>query len=302
MDLSIFPQTGLLVFSLFVCLVAGLLKNYYSKSVISTRSSELYLYSAATAGMSAVLIFAFSGFRLEWSVYTVLMSVLFGFVTMLQNVAITKALVIGPYSYTCVLGSAGTMISALSGYFFFGEVLTAVKIAGMAFMLVCFALSVKKDEDGKKGNLIWFLLALTGAVTTGVIGLLQKIHQNSPHKNELLAFLVIAFVFSYIFSQIFFLFAKRGEKKAGEMPEQKKTPGFVFMLLAVSALCIALNNIINLFLSGVMEAAVFFPVVNGVGLILSILFCMLLFREKLQPLQWVGVVCGVISTLLLCMP
>ncbi|MBR4748357.1 MAG: hypothetical protein IK083_02130 [Abditibacteriota bacterium] len=302
MDLNAFPQTGLLIFSLIVCLVVGLLKNYYSKSVISTRSSELYLYSAATAGLSAVFIFAFSGFRLEWSAYTILMSVVFGFVTMIQNVSVTRALVIGPFSYTTVLTSAGTMISALSGYFFFGETLTTVKIIGMAFMLVCFALSVKKDEDGKKGNLVWFLLALTGAVTTGLIGVLQKIHQNSPHKHELLAFLVVAFVFSWVFSQIFFLVSKSGEVKAGLMPAARKTKGFVFGLFAVSALCIALNNIINLFLSGVMEAAVFFPVVNGVGLILAIIFCMILFREKLQPLQWVGIVCGVISTLMLCMP
>ncbi len=302
MDLNAFPQTGLLIFSLLVCLVVGLLKNYYSKSVITTRSSELYLYSAATAGLTAVFIFAFSGFRLEWSAYTIIMSVVFGFVTMIQNVSVTRALVIGPFSYTSVLTSAGTMISALSGYFFFGETLTSVKIIGMAFMLVCFALSVKKDEDGKKGNLIWFLLALTGAVTTGLIGVLQKIHQNSPHRHELLAFLVVAFVFSWVFSQIFFAVSKAGEVKAGLMPVARKSKGFVVMLFAVSALCIALNNIINLFLSGVMEAAVFFPVVNGVGLILAIIFCMILFREKLQPLQWVGIVCGVIATLLLCMP
>lgn len=301
MNLSIFPQTGLLIFTLIVCLVVGLLRNYYSKSVVSTRSSQLYLYSASTAGLSAVLIALMSGFHLSCSSYTILLAVGFGFITMLQNVTVTKALTIGPFSYTTVLCSAGTMISALSGYFFFNEELTALKIIGMALMLVCFALSVKKDENEKKATILWFILALIGAITTGLIGLLQKVHQSSPHAGELMPFLIISFLFTCAFSSAFFAFAKKSENKAGEVPEAKKTVGFVFMLFFVSALCIALNNVINLYLSGVMESAIFFPIVNGGGLILAVVFCMIIFKEKLQPLQWVGVICGIVSTLMLCM-
>ena len=48
---------------------------------------------------------------------------------------------------------------------------------------------------------------------------------------------------------------------------------YSFMLggmIAAIGVCIAFNNVINLFLVGVMPSAVFFPVVNVGGLLLSI--------------------------------
>lgn len=301
MNLGIFPPMGLLLFSLIVLLALGLLRNYYGNSVISTDSSEYYLFSAATAGLTALLTAGMSGFQLRCSAYTVLTAAGFGFVTMLLNVSVIKAMAIGPFSYTTVINSSGCMLSALSGFFFFDEKLSALKIAGMALMLICFVLSVKRDENEKRGGLLWLVIALISAAARGAIGLIQKLHQSSSHAGELMPFLIIAFLFACVFSYCFFVHAKMKEKAAGQLPEHKKPALFVFMLFFVSALCISLVNIIHLYLAGVMEAAVLFPIINGGGLILAVVFGMLVLRDNLKLFQLVGIICGIAATLLLCL-
>ena len=58
----------------------------------------------------------------------------------------------------------------------------------------------------------------------------------------------------------------------------------------------------NIYLSGVLDSAMFFPTVNGVGLILSTVSALVIFKEKIQPLKWVGIVVGLVSVVLLCNP
>ena len=73
---------------------------------------------------------------------------------------------------------------------------------------------------------------------------------------------------------------------------------YSFMLggmIAAIGVCIAFNNVINLFLVGVMPSAVFFPVVNVGGLLLSILASLALFREKLSKKQWLGLAAGILA-------
>ena len=79
----------------------------------------------------------------------------------------------------------------------------------------------------------------------------------------------------------------------------------VWLLLGImiaSGACVAVNNKFNLYLSGVMDSAVFFPIVNGGGLVLTTLAAVLLFKEKLSTKQWIGVVLGIASVVFLCNP
>ena len=74
------------------------------------------------------------------------------------------------------------------------------------------------------------------------------------------------------------------------------------LLMLITGICVAANNKINLYLSGVMDSAVFFPTVNGGGLILATLTALVLFREKPTKKQWLGIAFGTVSVVLLCNP
>ena len=73
-------------------------------------------------------------------------------------------------------------------------------------------------------------------------------------------------------------------------------------IMVAGGVCVAVNNKLNLYLSGVMDSAVFFPIVNGGGLVLATLAAVLLFREKLSKKQWIGVAFGIASVVFLCNP
>ena len=99
------------------------------------------------------------------------------------------------------------------------------------------------------------------------------------------------------------IFAVILNKKANA--EKNQNPKRIWPMLGlmlVSGACIAINNKFNLYLSGVMDSAVFFPIVNGGGLVLTTLAAVLLFKEKLSRKQWVGIVLGILSVVFLCNP
>ena len=113
----------------------------------------------------------------------------------------SAALSVGPLSYTSVIISMSTVITALSGVLFFGENLRITQVFGIILMLACLVLSVKKeDEEQKKKTIRWFVLCLIACTCSGGIGIMQKVHQNSAYRGELTMFLIIAFVCSFVFS------------------------------------------------------------------------------------------------------
>lgn len=382
--LKILPVPLLLAVTMASNLAASVTKKQYGNLGCGGKDNA-YIYSAVTSAVCAVLMVLFSGFRIQMSWYTAGLGLLFGICTMLTTVLLTMAMTIGPMSYSMVINSASTVITALSGFLFWDEKLGALKIVGLVLMAGCFVFSVKKDKSGKRASIAWFLLSLFSAVACAGVGLLQKIHQSSAHSDELMGFLIIAFVFSFVVSTVPYLWHRRGallppgkakraavvvglpagenalptentqnggarnadgaaaraaqtadgkaaqtaalqsavqtcvqeepdgaqgaqtaaENAASAQTGAKRRfrwgKGAVIAMLIVSGVAIALNNIINLYLAGVMDSAVFFPLVNGGGLVLGIVAGLAVFREKLTVMQWIGIACGVAATLMLCL-
>ena len=79
-------------------------------------------------------------------------------------------------------------------------------------------------------------------------------------------------------------FAGRGGHGSGAV-SSAMTPMWL-VWLAVGGVLQAVNHKLNLYLSGVMDSAVFFPIVNGGGLVLTTLLAVPLFRERLAGRQW----------------
>lgn len=135
---------------------------------------------------------------------------------------------------------------------------------------------------------------------------MQKVHQSSGYRGELNAFLIIAFVASAVLCALFAYLLKRRESRLADAKEKgnkrKMQAWFLLGIMIASGVSVAVNNKFNLYLSGVMDSAVFFPIVNGGGLVLATLAAVLLFKEKLSKKQWVGVVFGIASVVFLCNP
>ena len=293
------PVLILFVITMAANLTGNMVRNYYSKSVSSTMAGY-HLFNAATSLVCGVTLILLSGGNFSLSPFTLALAILFGAVTATQQVATSAALNIGPCSYTSVIISMSTVITALSGALFFGESLRVNQLIGIAMMLGCLALSVKKDDEEKKRTVRWYGCCLVGCICSAGVGLMQKIHQGSDFRGELTMFLIIAFVCSFVFSSVSLMLEKK--KSGGNAALFDRQAGMMLLLALFIAggVGVALNNQINLYLSGVVDSAVFFPIVNGGGLILITVASVILFRERLTGKQWIGLALGIAATLLLC--
>ncbi len=283
--------------------LAGSLTGSVVKKTLSDRyrngNFERFLFSAVTSAVAAAGLAVYSG-SLRASGFTILLGAVFGLTTAIQSVFNMRAIETGPYSYTTVLGSLSMIIPALSGAVLWDEKISAVQIVGIVLMAACFVLSANFKGDEKKATLRWLLYCLVSFFTTGAIGVMQKWHQNTGFKDELDAFLVIAFAVSFVFSIVTALVCR---KRDGAGAEGKKlTAPVPLALMAVAGAGIALCNKLNLYLSGAMDSAVFFPVFNGSILMLVTLVAVVFFKERLTGKQWIGMAVGACAVILLCDP
>ena len=296
--------TVTLILSLAAALIGSIAKKYYTDKAPAGLSGA-FVFNAVSSLIAAVILLCWGGFG-TLSVFTIVLGVAFGAVTALQGITNISALQVGPMSYTSVIISFSTLISAFSGVMFFGESLGWAQIAGIVLMLASFVLATKSDGDEKKANFRWLFICFIAFIATGGIGVMQKVHQSSAYKDELNAFLIVAFISSAVICAIFATLIKRRESRVVEENERgKNSKKQVWLMLAImiaSGVCVAVNNKFNLYLSGVMNSAVFFPIVNGGGLVLTTLAALMLFKEKLSIKQWIGVVLGIASVVFLCNP
>jgi drug/metabolite transporter (DMT)-like permease len=297
-DMSV---TVTLILSLAAALGGSIAKKYYTDKAPADLSGG-FVFNSVGCLTAALILLCWGGFG-SASAFTVVLGVAFGAITAIQGITNIAALQVGPMSYTSVIISFSTLISALSGVMFFDEELGWAQIVGIALMLVSFLLATKSDGEEKKANLKWLSLCLIAFAATGGIGVMQKVHQSSEHQNELNAFLIIAFLSSAILCAIFAVLLKRkGSRDAATRSKNQNQALILIAIMIAGGACIAVNNKFNLYLSGVMDSAVFFPIVNGGGLVLTTLSAVLLFKERLSKKQWIGVVFGIASVVFLCDP
>lgn len=290
----------LLISSLGAGLVGSVLRKYFCQKN-NLGISGGYLFNSICSFVAAMVLMLWGGID-SISLYTILMGTLFGLLTALQGITNLLALQTGPLSYTSVIISFSTVISALSGVMFFGESMDVAHIVGIILMLISFIFAADKNSDDKKATVKWMIFCLIAFWATGFIGVMQKIHQNSNYKDQLNLFLVVAFGVSALSCAIIAVFTSKKSKMANNSRLNKKLWLPMVVIMIISGICVAVNNKFNLYLSGVMESAVFFPIVNGGGLILTIVSALLIFRERLSKKQWIGLIFGILSVVFLCNP
>lgn len=284
--------TVLLAVSLLSTLVYTCSLNSYSKGYAAAPASFQF-YNLCASLVSALVLLATGGWTGGTSPYTLLLGTVFGTVTALSAVFNLKALHIGPMSYTTVLVTSSMLVPTLAGRIGWGEQVSFLQYTGIVLMLISIALSTDKHKGNNTVSARWLAYCMAAFAMTGMIGVLQKIHQTSPYRDEAGAFLVVAFLVSALFSAVPCL---RGRKELSQSHIFSSRP--ILLLLAGGLGTVGANKL-NLYLSGVMESAVFFPIVNGGSLLLAVLAALLLYREKLPGRKWAGLAVGIAGIFLL---
>ena len=287
------PSYLLLVLSMSATLLGSCLRNRFGKSD-GKSSANISAFSLLT------LLFVFFELLIlaesyTCSPFTAALGTLFGVLTLAGTIAGTQMLACGPMGLSTVIVTSNMIVPALSGAVIWHEQISPLQGVGIVLMLVMLPLAVKGDRS-RAVSVPWLIHCAVGFLAGGVIGILQKIHQSSPFRQESDAFLLIAFAVSVLGNAVLFLIdRKRGQRVTCSFSPRRQN----FWLAAAVSVGVTLPNKINLYLSGAMDSAVFFPIVNGGGLLLSLLAAVLIFRERPTKRQWLGMAIGILAVLLL---
>ena len=292
------PIPLLIVLSVITGALISVLRGKYARSY---PMSGVYLwrfnfYQNIFCFSAVLLIYLFSGTEFAFSTFSVLLGVLLALANILSLEGILKAQACGSFAYTNVIVALSAIIPSMSGPVLFGEKVTFSQFVGIALMVICILLSPGKDEGEKRAvSLKWLFFCAVAFVFSGTVGVVQKIHQNNAaHKAEMPALLLTCFFVSFALSGIR-LITERGRMKKPGKSLNKLTPA-VLLFPAVTGLCFAFPHTINLFLSGRLASVVFFPTINLCPMMLTMLYAVFGFRERLTAKQWAGITVGVLST------
>ena len=291
------PIPLLIAISVVTLWIRSLMNGHYSKNISkgSTYLTWVFTFFQNVFCVCTITgLFLISGGLRTFSSTTIILGVIMAIVNVVNQYFMLEAFKIGPFSYTIVITSLSAMIPALSGLFF-GETITTVQIIGMIFVIVCILLSPdkSKDADANKANVKWLIFTLFAAVTSGATGIIQKIHQSSPATmTEMPALLIVCFGLSTVFSFIFCIIKR--EKNTTNI----KFNHNLWTIPALSGIFFAFPHTLNLFLSGVLDAIIFFPTINLIPMIMSMVMGMILFKEKLSKKRWCGIIIGIIAVIL----
>lgn len=292
------PIPLLIILSVIASALIGILRGKYAKSY---PMSGVYLwsfnfYQNIFCFLSILLIYLFSGTEFSFSVFSVLLGAALAVANILSLEGLLQAQACGSFAYTSVIVALSAIIPSMSGPVLFGEKVTVSQFAGIGLMIICIILSPGNDGGERRAvNLKWLLFCTVAFVFSGAVGVVQKIHQNNAaHKAEMPALLLTCFFVSFALSGIRLITERGRTKKSGERLN-KLTPAVV-LFPAVSGLCFAFPHTINLFLSGRLASVVFFPTINLCPMMLTMLYAVFGFKERLTAKQWAGIAVGILST------
>lgn len=282
----------LLVTSVAATAVNNSLRNKFSKNALKSNADFFLFNSIVSAAALAVLLILGRGFD-SASAFTVLLGILFGVIIAVEMIVALKALSIGPMSYTSLISLCGMLIPTFSGALFWDETIKPAQYVGIALLLVSFALGVNPKKD-RQMSVKWILLCALLFCLSGSMGVIQKVHQTSRYSGELSECLITAFA-----TTLLILLVAGGISVSSSKRTAVRLRSGLGACAAVCGVCTALIHNINIYLSGVMDSAFFFPVINGACIMVTILASVVLFKEKLSRLQVVSLILGVAAILLI---
>ena len=278
----------LLTASVAVNVTGNSINNRFAKRDGETTADKFaYNLLASAAALAVVAIF---GGSLRLSLTTFLLGMLFGVCNGCSFICRTFALAEGPMSLTLLIGSCGMLIPTVAGTIFWQEPISPLQIFGIALMLYALSLIMNVGTKPREGRLSfrWILFSAGSFLCTGFISVMQKVQQSSAYPDERGGFLLTSFAVALAINGLMLLASGR---KAAKHPSRQSAGGLL------TGCCTGANHILNLYLSGVIPAVIFFPLVNGGGILLSALVGRLLFGEICSKRQYLGFVLGLAAIL-----
>lgn len=281
---------------LIISVACGVAKNLISKSGNDKFSwPDGMLFSNIITALLAIVIFMSgkTNFSSMMSPGIIVQAFVLGACTMLSQMLHIIAVKNGSVSVCSLIYSCGFVIPTIFGIAAFGDYVSVTAIIGIIMLMAGIYAVSMPDSCGSNGKK-WLIPAFLAMLSSGMVGIIQKLYRHIYPECGLNEFLVLSFGFMLVMSLVLKLALRKPCEK-----EKVEKNGKYWMSMMILAVSVVAANKLNLYLSGVMSSSIFYPCVNGGCIVATALSSRVLFREKLTLLQWVGIVGSVIAIILI---
>lgn len=272
--------------------VAGMFyqKNTAGKKNVSTLFNCMIAASnAACWGVLYLFDFTFHPYVLSYSaVYGICLALFF--------TGLTGGIKHGSASITSFFKQVAFVLVSVWGFFFWKAPVTPVVIAGIVLiviaLLLCLLEPKPKNGEKKKTSLIWVLFLLLLLVSNAACSIIQRTQQiefYQRHGSQLMFFAALVALIAT------FLLSLKDDKT-----EWKETVEENWHIGLASGVCCSIANVfVILLVKTDLSTSLIYPVLAIGGVAISTLASIFLFKERLRPLQWIGLGIGAVAVFLL---
>ena len=291
--------------------------QFIFNKLFESRSNGTYnagMWSCLATSLCMLLyLLPAGGFKIAVSASALTCSILYTVSSLLCSGMTVLALHRGKLAVvTTYMLLGGLVIPFLWGIIAYNEPLTATKIIGVIILMLSMASSVildmcagKKAEKQSGSGLLFHFYCFILFLTNGFVCIATTQSQKAADAVSSDEFLLlcqteIAAAAAVILLIIGLLKMKNGDKRGiasafcGIAKDgAPMTVKLFFVLLgscALYAVCNGLGNIFSLNCAKTMDASIQFPVISAVVIVLGALFGWLIYREKIESRDWVGLI------------
>lgn len=274
-------------------IVLSVVRNLLSKGISNIRfgTRQFFLTQSCIfiCGGLSLIIITNCEFRLP-APLILFYALAYGLLLLSAQYCYTLALKDGNIGICSTVYSLGFIFPTMSGSLFWDERLTALNIMGIILVLPVIIVSgMSSSQNGQNRSNKYIIPLLIAMLSSGGLGIIQKLQQNSPFPDQKNYFVISAFALAGIVSFVISLFAKRDAKK----------PGKNLIFGAGIGTSFAICNLLNTILAGRLDSAVFFPVLNIGVILFSIVSGIIFYKEKTTKKDLIVLITGIVSILLI---
>ena len=282
----------LIALSLLSTTARASVSNVLAKHFVQA-GEDARLFNTIAGLAASALLFIVSASREPDGTGMLPLALVFGLVYFAAFTSYSKAMSLGPMSYTSLATSLGMVLPVIAGPLVWGESIRPLQLFALLVMMAGIALPcITKGGEGVRLTRRWVFWALISFISSGSINIIQKVFANSTAGSDQGRFMAFTFLFFSIFSLLSLIPGLRGRPPLS---------GPRIPLSLLQGVCDSLQHGINLALASMLPSIVLFPVLNGGASLLAVLVSVVAFHERPGKADTVSLTLLVASILMLSM-
>ena len=257
---------------------------------------SVFAFNSLLGLFTAIIFFAFSGFKFEFSLFSFIMAALMNTFVMCYNLFGFKLLKNGSMAlYTLFLMTGGMTLPYLFGLIFLNEPFSWLKTVGLIIILSGVVLS---NLGTKKINVSILLMCVAVFFLNGLTSITSKLHQinDTFFCENTTQFVILGGLFNFLISGILFLATKK--ENVDQLQDDKKTKLISVILTVASAIISGVSSILQLLGAAKLPATLLYPFITGGTIIFSSIAGVLIFKDKISKKLIISVILCLMGTLL----